>query len=638
VPGEVNAAFAAIGGAVTSFAASEQIPALPVDPRAAVCYTVLLWPTTARYRDPGDFRGAGSADLIFEELKAIQREHGYISAGELAALAGRIHVPVSRLHGVASFYPHFHLTPPARAEVKVCGDMSCHLRGACELKSSLERRFAGGSPQDISIRDASCLGRCDAAPALSINDRIYSGVSDTEADALVRVALAGAELPETPRAARRSDCASDPYPGAEKYGCLRTLARTRDWDAALATLKASNLRGMGGAGFPTEMKWSLVRRAPGAEKYVVCNADESEPGTIKDRFLLTNLPYLVIEGMILAGLITGARKGILYLRHEYEEQEHILSDELMRCRKQGLIGRGVLGTDLDFHLELFISPGGYICGEESALLEAIEGKRAEPRNKPPFPVDQGLWGMPTVINNVETFANVPQILARGVEWYKSAGTGGPNGAAGLKFVGVSGRVERPGVFEVPMGTPISELIFKYAGGVLGGRTLKAFAPSGPSSGYLPASMADVPLDFKSLAATGSMMGSGAIVVCDDRTCMLDMALNSVRFFRNESCGKCVPCRVGSQKMTDILTRWTDGGAPKSDWSADLELVRQLSEAMRLTSICGLGQIVPAPIESVLKHFREEVEAHLTRRECPAGVCFSSAAKPTAASAQRARTA
>jgi NADH:ubiquinone oxidoreductase subunit F (NADH-binding)/NADH:ubiquinone oxidoreductase subunit E len=638
VPGEVNAAFAAIGGAVTSFAASEQIPALPVDPRAAVCYTVLLWPTTARYRDPGDFRGAGSADLIFEELKAIQREHGYISAGELAALAGRIHVPVSRLHGVASFYPHFHLTPPARAEVKVCGDMSCHLRGACELKSSLERRFAGGSPQDISIRDASCLGRCDAAPALSINDRIYSGVSDTEADALVRVALAGAELPETPRAARRSDCASDPYPGAEKYGCLRTLARTRDWDAALATLKASNLRGMGGAGFPTEMKWSLVRRAPGAEKYVVCNADESEPGTIKDRFLLTNLPYLVIEGVILAGLITGARKGILYLRHEYEEQEHILSEELMRCRKQGLIGRGVLGTDLDFDLELFISPGGYICGEESALLEAIEGKRAEPRNKPPFPVDQGLWGMPTVINNVETFANVPQILARGVEWYKSAGTGGPNGAAGLKFVGVSGRVERPGVFEVPMGTPISELIFKYAGGVLGGRTLKAFAPSGPSSGYLPASMADVPLDFKSLAATGSMMGSGAIVVCDDRTCMLDMALNSVRFFRNESCGKCVPCRVGSQKMTDILTRWTDGGAPKSDWSADLELVRQLSEAMRLTSICGLGQIVPAPIESVLKHFREEVEAHLTRRECPAGVCFSSAAKPTAASAQRARTA
>jgi NADH:ubiquinone oxidoreductase subunit F (NADH-binding)/NADH:ubiquinone oxidoreductase subunit E len=571
--------------------------------------------------------------LIFEELKAIEREHGYISAEELAALAGRIDVPISRLHGVASFYPHFHLAPPARAEVQVCGDMSCHLRGACELKSSLERRYAGASPQDISIRDASCLGRCDAAPALSINDRIYCGVTELEADSLVRCALVGTELPETPRAARRSDCLSDPYPGAEKYACLRALAQSRDWDGALAMLKASNLRGMGGAGFPTEMKWSLVRRAAGAEKYVVCNADESEPGTIKDRFLLTNLPYLVIEGMVLAGLITGARKGILYIRHEYDEQEHILEKELARCRQQKLIGRGVLGTDLDFDLEIFVSPGGYICGEETALLEAIEGKRAEPRNKPPFPVEQGLWGKPTVINNVETFANVPQILARGAEWYKSAGTGGPNGAAGLKFVGVSGRVERPGVFEVPMGTPISELIYRYAGGVLGGRPLKAFAPSGPSSGYLPASMADVPLDFKSLAAAGSMLGSGAIVVCDDRTCMLDMALNSVRFFRNESCGKCVPCRVGSQKMTDLLTRWTDGTC--TDWAADLELVRQLSEAMRLTSICGLGQILPAPIESVLKHFREEVEAHLTRHECPAGVCFSSAkaSVPTPAQAK-----
>jgi NADH:ubiquinone oxidoreductase subunit F (NADH-binding)/NADH:ubiquinone oxidoreductase subunit E len=555
--------------------------------------------------------------LIFEELKAIQREHGYISAEELTALAARIDVPISRLHGVASFYPHFHLSPPARAEVKVCGDMSCHLRGACELKSSLERRFAGAPPHDVSIRDASCLGRCDAAPALSINDRIYSGVSEAEADSLVRMALAGAELPETPRAVRRSDCTSDPYGGAEKYGCLRTLARTRDWDGALATLKASTLRGMGGAGFPTEMKWSLVRRAAGAEKYVVCNADESEPGTIKDRFILTNLPHLVIEGMILAGLITGARKGILYIRHEYDEQEHILAEEITRCRREKLIGRGVLGSDLDFDLELFVSPGGYICGEESALLEAIEGKRAEPRNKPPFPVEQGLWGKPTVINNVETFANVPQILARGVDWYKSAGAGE---SAGLKFVGVSGRVERPGVFEVPMGTPISELIFRYAGGVLGDRQLKAFAPSGPSSGYLPASMADLPLDFKSLAAAGSMLGSGAIVVCDDRTCMLDMALNSVRFYRNESCGKCVPCRVGSQKMTDLLTGWTEG--KRSDWAADLELVRELSEAMRLTSICGLGQIVPAPIESVLKHFREEVEAHVTRHECLAGVCFS----------------
>jgi NADH:ubiquinone oxidoreductase subunit F (NADH-binding) len=249
------------------------------------------------------------------------------------------------------------------------------------------------------------------------------------------------------------------------------------------------------------------------------------------------------------------------------------------------------------------------------LLEAIEGKRAEPRNKPPFPVQQGLWNKPTVINNVETFAHVPQILVRGVEWYKAQGL---NGTAGLKFIGVSGDVVRPGVYEVPMGTPVSEVIFNKAGGITGGRKLKAFAPSGPSAGYLPASMADVHLDFKSLADAGSMLGSGALVVCAEGTCMLDMALSATQFFRNESCGKCVPCRVGSQKMVDILTQWTIGKSSIDD----MTLVDELSEAMKLTSICGLGQVVPVPIASVLKYFREEVEAHVSRRECPSGICFS----------------
>jgi NADH:ubiquinone oxidoreductase subunit F (NADH-binding) len=251
------------------------------------------------------------------------------------------------------------------------------------------------------------------------------------------------------------------------------------------------------------------------------------------------------------------------------------------------------------------------------LLEAIEGKRAEPRNKPPFPVQQGLWNKPTVINNVETFANVPPILVRGVEWYKSQGVGG---CAGLKFVGISGHIAKPGVYEVPMGTTLSDLIFKHGGGIPGGKKLKGFAPSGPSSGYLPASLADVRLDFKALADAGSMLGSGAVVVCDENTCMLDMALNATKFFRNESCGKCVPCRVGSQKMVDLLTGWTQGQGSASD----LALIDELSEALRLTSICGLGQVVPAPIASVLKHFRDEVEAHVSRRECPSGVCFSGA--------------
>jgi NADH:ubiquinone oxidoreductase subunit F (NADH-binding) len=356
-------------------------------------------------------------------------------------------------------------------------------------------------------------------------------------------------------------------------------------------------------------------------KYVVCNADESEPGTIKDRFILTHIPHLVIEGMIIAGLVTGAQKGILYIRHEYHAQEEILRTEIARCYAERLLGKNILGSALAFDLEVFVSPGGYICGEETALIEAIEGRRAEPRNKPPFPVQAGLFQKPTVLNNVETFANVPQILARGIEWFKSQGQGG---SRGLKFVGVSGHVVNPGIFEVPSGIPMREVLFKYAGGIRGGRTLKAFAPSGPSSGYLPASMVDVRLDFKALADAGSMLGSGAIVVCDDTTCMLDMALNAVRFYRNESCGKCVPCRVGSQKMVDLLARWTQGALSESHYRADLALLDELSLAMGLSSICGLGQIVPAPIQSVLKHFRTEIDTHVLKGQCPSGICFTNA--------------
>jgi NADH:ubiquinone oxidoreductase subunit F (NADH-binding) len=381
----------------------------------------------------------------------------------------------------------------------------------------------------------------------------------------------------------------------------------------VATLKASGLRGMGGAGFPTGSKWEIVHNAPGKEKYIVCNADESEPGTIKDRFIMENAPWLVIEGMITAGLVTGARRGILYIRHEYENPKEILQEEIERCYRERLLGAGILGSDLSFDLEIFVSPGGYICGEESALLEAIEGKRAEPRNKPPFPGTNGLWNQPTAINNVETFAFATVILVRGVEWFKSQGK---NGSPGMKFVGISGDVNRPGVFEVPMGTKYSELIQEYAGGVLDGRALLGFAPSGPSSGYLPASMADLPLDWNALAAAGSMVGSGAIVVCGEGRCMLDMALNAVRFYRNESCGKCVPCRVGSQKMVEMLTGWTEGRASNSD----LQLLDELSFAMKLTSICGLGQIVPAPILSVLKHFPQVVDEHVKNGRCPAGVC------------------
>ena len=554
--------------------------------------------------------------MIFDGLREIQHRFGYLPAEELKILAAKIDVPLYRLHGVASFYPHFRLTPPPKADVAVCQDMSCHLRDADGLRARLDDRLQNLSGTDVTIRGISCLGRCDTAPAIAVNDRIYTRLTESQIEEMIRDVVTQGAQPEPPLSPRGVRCASDPYAAPEeRYAVVRRLVQSRDWDAAFAQLKASGLRGLGGAGFPTESKWQLVRQQPGAEKYIVCNADESEPGTIKDRFILTNIPHLVIEGMILAGLLTGAKKGILYIRHEYDEQEKILHDEIARCKREGLIGSNLLGSEFAFDLELFVSPGGYICGEESALLEAIEGKRAEPRNKPPFPVAQGLWNKPTVINNVETFANVPPILVRGVEWYKAQGVGG---CAGLKFVGISGDIAKPGVYEVPMGTTISDLIYRYAGGIPGRKNLKGFAPSGPSSGYLPASMADVRLDFKALADAGSMLGSGAVVVCDESTCMLDMALNSTKFFRNESCGKCVPCRVGSQKMVDLLTGWTQG----SVGSGDRTLIDELSDALRLTSICGLGQVVPAPIASVMKHFPDEIEAHLTRRECSSGVCFT----------------
>ena len=567
---------------------------------------------------------ARRGDVIFDDLRAIQLRYGFLPKVELEALSQRAQTPLYQIHSVASFYPHFHLAPPPKAEIRVCADMSCHLNGACELRADLERRFAGSRPEDVQIRDVSCLGRCDHAPAVSINDQIFTDVTAAHAEQIARSALRGEELEEPHPEQARVVCKADPYGSDDqKYGVVRRLLQTRAWDDVLAQLKTAELRGMGGAGFPTSMKWDLVRKQSDPVKYVVCNADESEPGTIKDRFIMTHLPHLLIEGMIISGLVTGARRGILYIRHEYHLQEEILGEEIRRCYRAGLLGKKLQGSDLDFDLEIFVSPGGYICGEESALIEAIEGHRAEPRNKPPFPGQVGLWQKPTVINNVETFINVPQILARGVDWFVAQGA---NGSRGLKFVGVSGHVARPGIFEVPMGTPMREVISHHAGGIRGGHQLKAFAPSGPSSGYLPASMIDVRLDFKALADAGSMLGSGAIVVCDDTTCMLDMALNAVRFYRNESCGKCVPCRVGSQKMTDMLARWTQGAVPESQYRADLALLDELSQAMSQTSICGLGQIAPAPIQSVLKHFRAEVDAHVLRGQCPSGICFTAASR------------
>lgn len=552
--------------------------------------------------------------MLFDEMRAIQHKHGYLPAEQIHALSKALDIPLYRINGVAEFYPEYRLVPPAQAMVEVCTDMACHLHGADELFNDLEQKFARMGKRAVEIHRRSCLGQCDFAPALTLNEHVYRHVTAELAENHIQAKLAGIDLPVPLFENQPVELLADPYRNTPKYGALSNLIEERNWDGVITTLKNAGLGGMGGAGFPTSIKWDVVRKTLGTEKYIVCNADESEPGTIKDRFIMTHLPHLVIEGIIIGAMVTGAQKGFLYIRHEYKEQEAILRAEIEQCYRDGWLGANIRGTGLSFELEIFVSPGGYICGEGSAQLEAIEGKRAEPRNKPPNSATVGLWQKPTALNNVETFANVPQILANGVDWYKSQGR---DGAAGLKFIGVSGDVQRPGVFEIPMGIPVSEAILGLAGGPHGGKSVKAFSPSGAASGFLPfAKFRDTHLDFKSMRAAGTMLGSGAIVVLDETRCVLDMTLNAIIFFRNESCGKCVPCRVGSQKLVDILLGWTRGKGTESD----LGLVRDLAETMEQTSICGLGQFVPYPITTALKHFREEIDAHVLHKRCPVGVC------------------
>jgi len=552
--------------------------------------------------------------LLFDEMRVIQHKHGYLPAEQLQTLSKSLNIPLYQINGVAEFYPEFRVSPPAQAMVEVCTDMACHLHGADTMVTELEQKFQRMGKRAVEIHRRSCLGQCDFAPALTINETVFRNVTIDLADTHIQAKLAGIELPAPVFENQPVELLADPYRGKSKYGALRALFESGNWESVIGLLKDAGLPGMGGAGFPTSIKWDVVRKAKSDEKYVVCNADESEPGTIKDRFIMTHLPHLVIEGIIIGAMVVGAQKGFVYIRHEYKEQEAFLHKEIQDCYREGLLGDNIQGSGKSFHLEIFVSPGGYICGEGSAQLEAIEGKRAEPRNKPPNSAVAGLWQKPTALNNVETYANVPQILANGVDWFKSQGR---DGTSGLKFIGVSGDVQRPGIFEVPMGIPISEAILTLAGGPKGGRAVKAFSPSGAASGFIPfEKFKDTHLDFKSMRAAGTMLGSGAIVVLDETRCVLDMTLNAIIFFRNESCGKCVPCRMGSQKLVDLLLGWTRGRGSQ----ADLQLVADLAETMEQTSICGLGQFVPYPITTALKHFRAEIEAHVLHKKCPAGVC------------------
>ena len=381
----------------------------------------------------------------------------------------------------------------------------------------------------------------------------------------------------------------------------------------IETLNKSGLRGRGGAGFPTGMKWGFVAKAPGNPKYIVCNADESEPGTFKDRLMLEGDPHSILEGMALAAYAVGAREGYIYIRGEYVLAQKRLKIAIEQAKEIGILGENIFGSDFSFDVHIHSGAGAYICGEETALLESIEGRRGEPRSRPPYPTTHGLWGKPTLVNNVETLANVAPIIRQSPEWFRSFG---PKNSPGTKVYTMLGNVNVTGLIEVPMGITLREAIAIYGKGMKNGANLKLAQTGGSSGSIIPASLQDTPMDFDSFNDAGVALGSGALLICDENTCVVDLAKVLMNFFRVESCGKCTPCRIGNQRAYDILTNISEGTANMGDLDSLLAISSNLYEL----SNCGLGQTSGTPVRDVLKHFRAEVEAHIRLKVCPTGVC------------------
>jgi len=511
---------------------------------------------------------------LIEELYALQKAHGYLREDDLRELSRGTKTPLYEIEGVASFYPHFRRTPAPRVTVSACRDLVCCMAdGGAGLRAL--RELCEDRP-DVEFHEASCLGRCDRAAACTVND------VPTTPEEVAGLLDDLASLPANEPTSSPRSWPIDPYESANgRYAVLKEYVASRDIDGLVERLKKSGLRGMGGAGFPTGLKWDLVRKEQEPTKYVVCNADESEPGTFKDRVILEELPWLVVEGIVLGALTVGANEGWVYIRHEYGKEQKAIEAAIRDAYDRGVLGDDVLGSGWSFHLRVFTSPGGYILGEETALLEALEGKRGEPRNKPPYPGTQGLFGKPTLINNVESFGTVPYLLRAGTQTHK--------------FFSVSGDVETPGVHCAPKGTTLNQLV-ELCGGMKDGRKLQAFLPGGASTRFLPASRGDTVMDWKELQEAGSSLGSGAVTIVGDGRDMLELAQNLTAFFRNESCGKCVPCRIGTEKAVTMI----EGRKP-----GDLALMPELHETLMETSICGLGQAALNPILSVLEEFASD---------------------------------
>jgi bidirectional [NiFe] hydrogenase diaphorase subunit len=515
-------------------------------------------------------------------------------------------------------------------ELNVCVAAGCLSLHSDAIKSALEKEVQR-TGANCRVRGTGCMGLCSLGPLVSSEPDGHLLKNVAEADAVEVVAKLDSEAPERLLCSREqaffqrqtsvvleNSGRIDPerieeYIAADGYTALvHTLTETAPAQI-VQEISKSGLRGRGGAGYPTGLKWGTVAKTSGATKYVICNADEGDPGAFMDRSVLESDPHRVLEGMIIAGYAVGASHGYIYVRAEYPLAIKRLGIAIREARRLGFLGSQICNTKFSFDIEIRIGGGAFVCGEETALIASIEGRRGTPRPRPPFPAQSGLWDMPTLINNVESFANIPTILRRGGEWYASLGT---KKSKGTKVFALCGKVRNVGLIEVPMGTTLRQIIFEIGGGVPEGRTFKAVQTGGPSGGCIPEQFLDLPVDYESLKEVGSIMGSGGMIVMDDSACMVNVARYFMEFCMSESCGKCIPCRAGTAQMFELLTRMTNGTATPQD----LELLEDLCDMVANTSLCGLGQSAPNPVLSTLRYFRDEYTEHIVQKRCRAGVC------------------
>ena len=536
-----------------------------------------------------------------------------------------------------------------RSHVLICGGTGCTSSGSVKIQAAFEKELeAKGLTEEVKIVQTGCFGLCALGPVVIIHPEgtFYSRVEEKDVEEIVsehllkgRIVerlvyadtgeetvenLANVSLNDTAfyktqnRVVLRNCGVIDPenideYIAMDGYAALGKVLTEMTPEDVIKCVTDSGLRGRGGGGFPTGRKWALTAPNKADQKYVVCNADEGDPGAFMDRSVLEGDPHSLIEAMIIAGYAIGATEGYVYVRAEYPIAVKRLQIAIDQAREYGLLGKDIFGSGFDFDLFIRLGAGAFVCGEETALMTSIEGNRGEPRPRPPYPAVKGLYGRPTVENNVETFANIPQIILRGADWFASMGT---EKSKGTKVFALGGKIEHTGLVEIPMGTTLREVIEEIGGGIPNGKKFKAAQTGGPSGGCIPASLIDTPIDYDNLVAIGCMMGSGGLIVMDEDTCMVDMAKFFLEFTVDESCGKCTPCRVGTKRLLELLDKITKGQGTLED----IDRIEELCYYIKQNSLCGLGQTAPNPVLSTLKFFREEYITHVTEKKCPAGVC------------------